>query len=129
MSGPRRDPGLAEPWLQRALDAGYSTAQLASQLGTTPAAIRKLVAAVPTSAADLRKVARKLGVDYESLRSFTDDAIQPLTGFDADTQAMLRLWQKLDPPRRATVLALLKDLARAAPTRRAREVARGKPRR
>ncbi len=118
------EPGFAELWLGRALAAGYSTAQMASQLGTTPAALRQLMASVPTSTADLRRLARKLGVDYESLRGFTDDALQPITGFDADTQKVLRLWQKLDAPRRVTALALLGDMARAStPKRRSRRPA------
>ncbi len=92
--------------------------RLARLMGTTPAAIADLVGSVPTSPADLKRLARKLGVDYESLRTFADDALQPLTGFDAETQLMLRFWQKLDMNRRATALAVLKDLAAASGRRR-----------
>lgn len=87
--------------------------ELAKLLGTTPAAIRDLMGSVPTTPAELRRLARKFGVDYESLRTFTDDALAPLTGFDAETQLMLRLWQKLDPKRRETALAVLADMASA----------------
>ena len=105
-------------WLRNAVASGHSTAQLAELLGTTPRAIADLVSAVPTRPAEVRRLARRLGIDYESLRSFTDDALQPLTGFDAETQLMLRLWQKLDPKRRAAVLVLLKDMASAGARRR-----------
>lgn len=95
-----------------------SPAQLAKLLGTTPAVIADLVGSVPTRPADVRRLARRLGIDYESLRTFTDDALQPLTGFDAETQLMLRLWQKLDPKRRETALVVLKDMAAAGKRRR-----------
>jgi hypothetical protein len=91
-------------------------------LGTTPATVAQLVRSVPTSPAEVRKLARQLGVDYESLRTFTDNALQPITGFDRDTQRMLRLGQKLEAPRREAVLLVMADMAkgRAAkrPTRR-----------
>ena len=64
---------------------------------------------MPTRPADVRRLARKLGVDYESLRTFADDALQPLTGFDAETQLMLRLWQKLAAKRREALLIVLKE--------------------
>jgi len=112
-------------WLRNAVASGQSTAQLARLLGTTPAAVAELVGSVPTRPADVRRLARKLGVDYESLRSFADDALQPLTGFDAETQLMLRLWQKLDPKRRATVLVVLKDMAGAGGSRRRKAGKRG----
>lgn len=86
---------------------------LAKLLGTTPSAIAGLLGSVPVKPADLRRLARRLGIDYESIRSFTDDAIAPLTGFDAETQLMLRLWQKLDTKRRQTALAVLADMAAA----------------
>jgi hypothetical protein len=105
-------------WLRNAVASGHSTAELAQLLGTTPRAIAGLVSAVPTRPAEVRRLARRLGVDYESLRSFTDDALQPLTGFDAETQLMLRMWQKLDPKRRAAALVLLKDMASAGARRR-----------
>lgn len=98
-------------WLRNAVASGQSTAQLAQLLGTTPAAIAEIVGSVPTRPADVRRLARKFGVDYESLRTFADDALQPLTGFDAETRLMLRLWQKLDAGRRAAVLVVLKDMA------------------
>jgi hypothetical protein len=85
----------------------------ARMLGTTPSAIAGLLSSVPVRPADLRRLARRLGIDYESLRTFTDDALAPLTGFDAETQLMLRLWQKLDPKRRQTALAVLADMASA----------------
>jgi hypothetical protein len=86
---------------------------LARLLGTTPSAIAGLLSSVPVKPADLRRLARRLGIDYESLRSFADDALQPITGFDAETQLMLRLWQKLDAKRRETALAVLADMASA----------------
>lgn len=92
--------------------------QFAQLLGTTPAKVAQLVGAVPTRPADVRRLARKLGVDYDSLRTFADDTLQPLTGFDAETQLMLRMWQKLDPKRRAAVLMVLKDMAGAGSRRR-----------
>jgi hypothetical protein len=111
-------------WLRNAVESGHSTAQLARLLGTTPASIAGLIESVPTGAADLRRLARKLGVDYESLRTLADDALQPLTGFDAETQLMLRLWQRLDPRRRAAVLIVLKDMAGAGGSRRRRKTIR-----
>ncbi|HEY7753670.1 MAG TPA: hypothetical protein VH856_07630 [Steroidobacteraceae bacterium] len=86
---------------------------LARMLGTTPSAVAELMSSVPTKPADVRRLARRLGIDYESLRSFADDALAPFTGFDAETQLMLRLWQKLDPKRRQTALAVLADMASA----------------
>jgi len=86
---------------------------LARMLGTTPSAIAGLMSSVPTRPADVRRLARRLGIDYESLRTFADDALAPFTGFDAETQLMLRLWQKLDPKRRQTALAVLADMASA----------------
>ena len=85
----------------------------ARMLGTTPAAIAGLLSSVPVKPAELRRLARRLGIDYESLRTFADDALAPLTGFDAETQLMLRLWQKLDSRRRETALAVLADMASA----------------
>jgi transcriptional regulator with XRE-family HTH domain len=105
-------------WLRNAIASGLSTSQLAQLLGTSPATVARLVGSVPTRPADVRRLARKLGVDYESLRTFTDDALQPLTGFDAETQLMLRIWRKLDPKRRAAVLVVLKDMAGASGSRR-----------
>ena len=105
-------------WLKHAVDGGQSASQIAKLLGTTPAAIAELVGSVPTRPADVRRLARKLGIDPESIRAFTDDALQPLTGFDAETQLMLRLWQKLDEKRRETALAVLKDLAAASGRRK-----------
>jgi hypothetical protein len=87
---------------------------LAELLGTTPATVARLVGSVPTRPAEVRR----LGVDYESLRTFTDNALQPLTGFDAETQLLLRMWQKLDPKRRAAVLVVLKDMAGVGARRR-----------
>jgi hypothetical protein len=52
-------------WLTHA--SGQSTSQLARLLGTTPATVARLVGSVPTRPADFRRLARKLGVDYESL--------------------------------------------------------------
>ncbi len=86
---------------------------IARLLGTTPSAFAGLLGSVPTKPADVKRLARRLGIDYESLRTFADDALQPLTGFDAGTQLMLRLWQKLDPKRRQTALAVLADMAAA----------------
>lgn len=112
-------------WLRNAVASGQSTAQLARLLGTTPSMIADLVGSVPTRPAEVRRLARKLGVDYESLRTFADDALQPLTGFDAETQLMLRLWQQLDAKRRAVVLVVLKDMAGAGGQRRRRVRKRG----
>lgn len=88
------------------------------------AALADLAGSVPTPA-DVRRLARKLGVDYESLRTFADDALQPLTGFDAETRLMLRLWQKLDAKRRAAVLVVLKDMAGSGGRRRRKAAKRG----
>jgi len=113
---------LFPDWLKRAVELGYSPIELARVLGTTPATVAQLVRSVPTSPAEVRKLARQLGVDYESFRTFTDNALQPITGFDKETQRMLRLWQRLDEPRREAVLLVMADMAkgRAAkrPTRR-----------
>ncbi len=105
-------------WIRNAMESGRSASELARLLGTTPAVIADLVSSVPTRPADVRRLARRLGVDYESLRTFADDALQPLTGFDAETQLMLRFWQKLDEKRRETALAVLKDLAGASGRRK-----------
>lgn len=112
-------------WLRNAVASGQSTSQLAELLGTTPATVARLVGSVPTRPADVRRLARKIGVDHESLRTFADDALQPLTGFDAETQLMLRLWRKLDPKRRAAVLVVLKDMAGAGGRRRREAKKRG----
>ena len=113
---------LFPDWLKRAVELGYSPIELARVLGTTPATVAQLVRSLPTSPAEVRKLARQLGVDYESFRTFTDNALQPITGFDKETQRMLRLWQRLDEPRREAVLLVMADMAkgRAAkrPTRR-----------
>ena len=115
---------LFPDWLKRAVELGYSPIELARVLGTTPATVAQLVRSVPTSPAEVRKLARQLGVDYESLRTFTDNALQPITGFDRDTQRMLRMWQKLDAPRREAVMLVMNDMARG---RAARRPARRKP--
>jgi len=106
-------------WLKRAIDLGYSQIELARVLGTTPAMVAKLVRAIPTRPAEVRKLARELGVDYTSLRTFTDNALQPLTGFDKDTQRLLRLWERLDPPRRGALLTVMRDMAKGRTARRA----------
>jgi hypothetical protein len=105
-------------WIRSAMESGRSASELAKLLGTTPAMIADLARFVPTRPADVRRLARQFGMDYESLRSFTDDALQPLTGFDAETQLLLRCWQKLDVKRRETALAVLKDLAAASGRRK-----------
>ena len=105
-------------WLKRAVELGYSPIELARVLGTTPAAVAQLVRAVPTSPTEVRRLARQLGVDYESFRTFTDNALQPITGFDKDTQRMLRLWERLDAPRREAILTILNDMARGRSARR-----------
>lgn len=118
-------------WLKKAIDLGYSQMELAKLLGTTPATVAQLIRAVPTRPAEVRKLARELGVDYHSLRTFTDNALQPLTGFDQDTQRLLRLWERLDPPRRGALLTILQDMARGRPARRpavAKKVVRKKSR-
>ena len=109
---------LFPDWLKRAVELGYSPIELARVLGTTPATVAQLVRSVPTRPAEVRKLARQLGVDYESLRTFTDNALQPITGFDKQTQRMLRLWEKLDPPRRDALLVVMADMARGRSARR-----------
>jgi len=114
-------------WLKRAVELGYSPIELARVLGTTPATVAQLVRSLPTSPAEVRRLARQLGVDYESFRTFTDNALQPITGFDKETQRMLRLWQKLDESRREALLLVMADMARGrAPTRPARRKAKAK---
>jgi sugar phosphate isomerase/epimerase len=113
-----RGPTLFPHWLKRALELGYSPVELARLLNTTPAVALQLVRALPKSPAEVRKLARKFGVDYESLRTFTDNALQPLTGFDRETQALLRLWQRLDAPRKAALLVVMQDMARGRAARR-----------
>jgi len=118
-------------WLKKAIDLGYSQMELAKLLGTTPATVAQLIRAVPTRPAEVRKLARQLGVDYDSLRTFTDNALQPLTGFDKDTQQLLRLWERLDAKRRGALLTILQDMARGRAARRpaaAKKPARKKPR-
>jgi len=105
-------------WLRNAVASGHSTSQLAQLLGTTPAAINAMMGSVRTRPADVRRLARKFGLDYDSLRTFADDALQPLTGFDVETRLLLRLWQKLDAGRRAAILVVLKDMADAGRRRR-----------
>lgn len=105
-------------WLKKAIDLGYSQIELAKVLGTTPATVAQLIRAIPTRPAEVRKLARELGVDYDSLRTFTDNALQPLTGFDQDTQRLLRLWERLDPPRREALLTVMRDMARGHTARR-----------
>ena len=73
---------------------------------------------MPTRPAELRKLARQLGVDYESFRTFTDNALQPITGFDKETQRLLRLWEKLDAPRREALLVVMADMARGRAAKR-----------
>ena len=116
-------------WLKKAIDLGYSQMELARLLGTTPATVAQLIRAVPTRPAEVRKLARELGVDYNSLRTFTDNALQPLTGFDKDTQRLLRLWERLDAPRRGALMVILQDMAKGRAARRpvvARKTARKK---
>jgi len=105
-------------WLKRAIELGYSPLELARLLGTTPATVAQLIRSVPTRPAELRKLARQLGVDYESFRTFTDNALQPITGFDRDTQRLLRLWEKLDATRREALLVVLADMARGRAAKR-----------
>ena len=111
-------PTLFPQWLKRALELGYSPVELARLLNTTPAVALQLVRALPKSPSELRKLARKFGVDYESLRTFTDNALQPITGFDRETQSLLRLWQRLDAPRKAALIVILQDMARGRAARR-----------
>jgi hypothetical protein len=113
-----RGPTLFPAWLKRALELGYSPVELARLLNTTPSVALQLVRALPKSPTEVRKLARKFGVDYESLRTFTDNALQPITGFDRETQALLRLWQRLDAPRRAALLVVMRDMARGRSARR-----------
>lgn len=113
-----RGPTLFPAWLKRALELGYSPVELARLLNTTPSVALQLVRALPKSPTEVRKLARKFGVDYESLRTFTDNALQPITGFDKETQALLRLWQRLDAPRRAALLVVMRDMARGRSARR-----------
>lgn len=112
-------------WIRNAVASGRSATELARLPGTTPAAIADLVSSVPTRPADVRRLARRLGMDYESLRTLADDALKPLTGFDAETRLMLRFWQKLDVKRRETTLAILKDLAAASGRRKKKLDRRG----
>ena len=105
-------------WLKRAVELGYSPLELARLLGTTPATVAQLIRSVPTRPAELRKLARQLGVDYESFRTFTDNALQPITGFDKETQRLLRLWEKLDAPRREALLVVMADMARGRAAKR-----------
>jgi len=109
---------LFPEWLKRAIELGYSPLELARLLGTTPATVAQLIRSVPTRPAELRKLARQLGVDYESFRTFTDNALQPITGFDRDTQRLLRLWEKLDAPRREALLVVMADMARGRAAKR-----------
>lgn len=109
---------LLPHWLKRALELGYSPVELARLLNTTPAAVIQLLRAMPKSPAEVRKLARKFGVDYESLRTFADNALQPITGFDKDTQTLLRLWQRLDAPRKSALLLVIQDMARGRAARR-----------
>jgi transcriptional regulator with XRE-family HTH domain len=115
-------------WLKRAIELGYSPLELARLLGTTPATVAQLIRSVPTRPAELRKLAKQLGVDYESFRTFTDNALQPITGFDKGTQRLLRLWEKLDEPRREALLVVMSDMARGRsakrPARRRKQPAR-----
>lgn len=116
----RQQTGVAlfPDWLKKAVELGYSPLELARVLGTTPATVAQLIRSVPTRPSEVRKLARQLGVDYESLRTFTDNALQPITGFDKETQRMLRLWERLDPPRREAVLVVMQDMARGRSARR-----------
>lgn len=119
---------LFPDWLKKAVELGYSPMELARVLGTTPATVAQLIRSVPTRPAEVRKLARQLGVDYESLRTFTDNALQPITGFDRETQRMLRLWERLDAPRREAVLVVMQDMARGRSARRPAKRATRRPR-
>ena len=119
---------LFPDWLKKAVELGYSPMELARVLGTTPATVAQLIRSVPTRPAEVRKLARQLGVDYESLRTFTDNALQPITGFDKETQRMLRLWERLDAPRREAVLVVMQDMARGRSARRPAKRATRRPR-
>ena len=90
------NPTLFPEWLRKAVELGYSPIELARLLGTTPATVAQLIRSVPTRPAEVRKLARQLGIDYESFRTFADNALQPITGFDRDTQRLLRL--SVPPP-------------------------------
>lgn len=109
---------LFPDWLKKAVELGYSPIELARLLGTTPATVAQLVRSVPTRPAEVRKLARQLGMDYESLRTFTDNALQPITGFDRETQRMLRLWERLDATRREALLTVMTDMARGRASKR-----------
>jgi len=119
---------LFPDWLKKAVELGYSPMELARVLGTTPATVAQLIRSVPTRPAEVRKLAKQLGVDYESLRTFTDNALQPITGFDKETQRMLRLWERLDAPRREAVLVVMQDMARGRSARRPAKRATRRPR-
>jgi len=109
---------LFPDWLKKAVELGYSPIELARLLGTTPATVAQLIRSVPTRPAEVRKLARQLGIDYESFRTFTDNALQPITGFDQDTQRLLRLWERLDAPRRQALLTVMCDMARGRAAKR-----------
>ena len=109
---------LFPDWLKKAVELGYSPIELARVLGTTPATVAQLIRSVPTRPAEVRKLAKQLGIDYESLRTFTDNALQAITGFDRDTQRMLRLWERLDAPRREAMLLVMNDMARGRAAKR-----------
>jgi len=109
---------LFPDWLRKAVELGYSPIELARLLGTTPATVAQLIRSVPTRPAEVRKLARQLGIDYESFRTFTDNALQPITGFDQDTRRLLRLWERLDAPRRQALLTVLGDMARGRAAKR-----------
>lgn len=109
---------LFPDWLRKAVELGYSPIELARVLGTTPATVAQLIRSVPTRPAEVRKLARQLGIDYESFRTFTDNALQPITGFDRQTQRMLRLWERLDAPRREALMVVMDDMARGRAAKR-----------
>ena len=109
---------LFPDWLKKAVELGYSPLELARVLGTTPATVAQLIRSVPTRPAEVRKLARQLGIDYESFRTFTDNALQPITGFDRQTQRMLRLWERLDAPRREALMVVMDDMARGRAAKR-----------
>lgn len=109
---------LFPDWLKKAVELGYSPLELARVLGTTPATVAQLIRSVPTRPAEVRKLARQLGIDYESFRTFTDNALQPITGFDRQTQRMLRLWERLDATRREALLVVMDDMARGRAAKR-----------
>ena len=109
---------LFPDWLRKAVELGYSPIELARVLGTTPATVAQLIRSVPTRPAEVRKLARQLGIDYESFRTFTDNALQPITGFDRQTQRLLRLWERLDAPRREALMVVMDDMARGRAAKR-----------